>query len=1082
MRRHAAILPSMRGGGTLIAGCVFLLLCMAIFAAAAASAGTPAGRQLLFGFDGSDTTAGAFQSLAAVDVDRSSGSVYVIDEGRDVIDKFDLAGHAQDFAATGDSSLETGLAFDGLADIAVDNSSVNPGRIYATPEFGPIKALSPAGEELWELGGFGDICGLAVDAEGHLWVGDYENAKAREFASSGSPPAEIGSVSMADGGTPCRLDLDSAAGLYVNLFDAGVDKYVGGTKAATIDSGRSADVTVDQSSESGHVFVLGGLDLDARKGIFVQSAREYDSSGALVGEFGEGLIGDTSDAARGVAYDRALDRVYVAAGTSVKVFGSFQDMPPDSVQTAFVAPRLDTSVRLNGRVNPEGTPRLVYRFEYSKDDGASWIALPDKEDTTESKWQIVVSQELSGLAPGTTYKYRLNAETSAGPATPQGEVKTFTTRTSAEVSGPVACPNEDIRLAQHSTYLGNCRAVELVNSPDKGNQPVVTNLPASRMPPMSADGEAAIWSVIGGAPGGTTATDATFLAQRTASGWQSKALIPPASEQYGAGQFVYSLLATTPNFSKFIFLAGGPELFNRTTPKLLRIDRTQRQEELAFYPQHDMVAGAGAELTDDASHAIVLNPESLQLEDVGDGTHEVISVMPDGTPANCGISEGPDFFGDGAAGTPEGAVPSWHPGYRRMSADGSRVYFEAAPNGDCEGPHGLYQRNRATATTTLIDPGAPGTAAEDSYLVRATPDGRSVYFVTLNDLDDADANENADIYRWDEATGSSTCLTCVVPDAEVALYNFGTAAVMISDDFSHIYFQSKKQLIPNQGNPYDPSIYVLSGGSIHYVAGPDEVQVLSFSEGTQLSADGNVLLFQAAPSRGLTTDAVPERCPNANGLNPESCDQLYRYDDRDASLECLSCDHVGETTNGFGNQNLSITSPYHQLSVDGDTAAFVTGTALLARDVNHGPDIYEWRNGVLHLLTDGLSTFPRSAFGFPAVRSISSGGRDIFISLVDPRTGFEADGLANFYDARIGGGFAPPNPPLHCAEESCQGPLLPAPREDQVGSAGINGSGNEREGRPRRRCANRHAKTSRRCRHRHAKKHRKHRRSHQEVR
>ncbi len=59
---------------------------------------------------------------------------------------------------------------------------------------------------------------------------------------------------------------------------------------------------------------------------------------------------------------------------------------------------------------------------------------------------------------------------------------------------------------------------------------------------------------------------------------------------------------------------------------------------------------------------------------------------------------------------------------------------------------------------------------------------------------------------------------------------------------------------------------------------------------------------------------------------------------------------------------------------------------------------------------------------------IGADGRDVLFSLDDPGlTGFEQDGLANLYDARIGGGFAPPGPPAHCNEESCQGPLLAAP-------------------------------------------------------
>ncbi len=127
--------------------------------------------------------------------------------------------------------------------------------------------------------------------------------------------------------------------------------------------------------------------------------------------------------------------------------------------------------------------------------------------------------------------------------------------------------------------------------------------------------------------------------------------------------------------------------------------------------------------------------------------------------------------------------------------DASNVYFEARPDGDCGGLYGLYERNRETATTTLIDPGAPGTANDGVEFIRATPDGHHAYFATSSQLDPADQNTGADVYRWDEEAPSGqryTCLTCVVPNANIA--SFGgqhLMPVMVSDDFSHVYFQSQ---------------------------------------------------------------------------------------------------------------------------------------------------------------------------------------------------------------------------------------------------------------------------------------------------
>jgi hypothetical protein len=1151
----------------LLTGLLALAACLG--SAAPASAATTSDRHLLFSFDGSDTAAGAFSSLRALDVDQANGIVYVIDEGRNVVDKFNLAGEAQSFSGTIGSSLDPGFTFNSYSDVAVDNSSVHPGRLHVLREFGPLKAFDPTGTELWELGGFGDACGLAVDAEGHVWIGDYEKEIAQEFAAEGSPPAELGAVPLAPEEHLCRLDVDASGNLYVNLYEGAVEKYEGGVKGPTLDPGSARGVSVDQSSTEGHVFVLHG-----------EAVNEFDSSGTLISRFGEGAIGN----GQGIAYYKALDRVYVADAVSgtVRVFGPLvtgtvpdltiepvtdiglttaqlngtvnaqgtanswhfewktpsqtwdeaesspaQSVPADSndhavsfeatglqpnaayevrlvafntdldlksvsatetfdnvrasVTTLPAAPRTDTTARLNARIDSGGHP-VTFRFEYSL-DGSSWTPLPDRELTAGPE-PVVVSEELTGLDPATTYLFRAIAETELGPAIPQGEAREFTTRTSAEVSDPSPCPNEAVRLIQHSTYLGGCRAIELVNSPDKGNQHAVAFQPENGPSPASPDGEEVIWSVFGGAPGGTTGTNATFMAERTPSGWISRSLIPPTSRQVGDGAFKYTLPEATPDFTKFVFVAGSSVFGSSGTPTVGRLDSNQTQEALQSYPNSSIPAGPGIGVTDDAAHVFFVNPETGQLEDIGTGEPEVLSLMPDGTPSECGLGDaGLSFLG--AEGSGRGAGMNWHPGYARFSVtDGSRVYFQARPNGDCGGKFGLYQRNRDTGVTTLIDPGA---GDRDSYMIRSTRDGRSIYFTTYSELDPADANSHPDVYRWDEGSGA-VCLTCVVPDAHLLTNALDPQGVLVSDDFSHIYFLSEKQLVPGLGTPGHANIYVLSDGELRFVADTADRNSernmfgLGLFDGSstnaRLSPDGNTLLFRTAGVPSLTSDRVAEECPRPDSLSsPAACKQLYRYDDRDGSVECVSCIRGGITESAVASGAKSLRSPGFNMSADGTTVAFVTAAPLLSRDINRSADIYEWRNGVVHLLTDGASKFPESLFGAPAVRSVSADGRDIVFSLVDPgRTGFERDGLANLYDARLGGGFMPPPAPVRCSEESCQGPLKSAPGLDRAATAGIAGHGNQVK-KPRRPCARKHGRAKRRCLRKHRSKHRSHRRA-----
>src|SRR5262249_39317449 len=147
-------------------------------------------------------------------------------------------------------------------------------------------------------------------------------------------------------------------------------------------------------------------------------------------------------------------------------------LPPSEVSTAFAAPRTDTSARINGRVNPEGSADFKYQFEWSE-DGSTWTQLPIREASTDSTEPVVVSDELTGLEPDTTSHYRLAfAENETPPATLGGQEKTFTTRTTAEMALPE-------------------RGIEMVNNPDTGNQSIFMQL-GRTLPYISPDGNRAL--------------------------------------------------------------------------------------------------------------------------------------------------------------------------------------------------------------------------------------------------------------------------------------------------------------------------------------------------------------------------------------------------------------------------------------------------------------------------------------------------------------------------------------------------------------------------------------------------------------
>jgi NHL repeat len=785
------------------------------------------------------------------------------------------------------------------------------------------------------------------------------------------------------------------------------------------------------------------------------------TSPVAVGAEATGLTPDANYKVRLAVYRGAAIGIHFGEANAQTTFAT--EDTPAGVLTGYVAPKGTTTARLNGSVNPNNNATEVH-FEYGTAGPCS--ANPCQSTPTESAGSEYVepgnpfkplSAEIEELQPGTTYFYRLVADNGVG-APVAGEERTFTTRTLAEATPPQ-------------------RGDEMVSNPDKGDQnALVRPFPenAKIQLPVSADGEKAIWQVKAGAPEATTGTEAALLATRSPSGWHSRSLVPAADQQIGGGSFVYAMLGASRDFSHFFLAAYESRVLETPPATLVRLDEAGHQEILG--QEGVNYEYTSYQMTDDAAHILFVNPVTEQIEDIANPVSEPLSLMPDGTPNACGLVDNGDNFGSGfGTGGSRGSGLLYQEGYGRIATtDASRIYFEAVPNGEpCSAKLALYVRNLETEETTLIDPGAFG---KEPLLIRSNADGHSVAFTTASQLDPADGNTDVDVYRWDEdpaPAGTYTCLTCAVAEAKV-MTGPQVGKVLVSDDFSHVYFESESQLLPGQGKQGDVNIYAASGGEISFVGDPDSNNGVLRIRAAQLSSDGNVLTFESGGSHlQLTADQLDEgNCLRLNGPLEEhgDCIELFRYEDSNGSLECLSCKQGGLTTRRVQTPANSLES--FQVSADGRTTVFATGERLLPADINGSFDLYEWRDGALQLITDGETVFPKG-LAAPSPVGVSDDGRNVFFTVADPGlTGFELDGLASLYDARIGGGFKPPSPQAHCSEESCQGPLEAAPSQNQPASANFSGHGNTHEGGAGR-CAKGKVRRHGRCMKRHARKHHK---------
>jgi hypothetical protein len=128
---------------------------------------------------------------------------------------------------------------------------------------------------------------------------------------------------------------------------------------------------------------------------------------------------------------------------------------------------------------------------------------------------------------------------------------------------------------------------------------------------------------------------------------------------------------------------------------------------------------------------------------------------------------------------------------------------------------------------------------------------------------------------------------------------------------------------------------------------------------------------------------------------------------------------------------------------------FRTSQALLGADQNTPPsgqgpeageDIYEWRDGRLLLVTDGVDDVQIP----PEIGGVTPSGRDIFFVGATQYTPDALDGYSRLYDARIGGGFDFAQPPKPCPLEVCQGTPQGVSEEAVPGTGSNGGHGNLR--------------------------------------
>jgi hypothetical protein len=368
------------------------------------------------GENGSGSEDGQFSNLNQVDVNDSSGVLYVADTGNDRVQTFTPTESSADYSAQVAITAPTG--------IAVDQAT---GDVYVATATGIEKltaALSPAAG--WTDPGITGT--LAVDpSTGDLLVADQGASLIRRFESDGTVAGTFGAERPLDVAVDSSGDVlvVTSTGDLINECEAtsSVVRYSGaGVDEGTIGASLVAPGAVDVDPDGDEVLIaalVNGYNCESR----TPSIVSFDASGTETGSFElpEALYGYVPGlAAQGGGSPRAyavvrspLNDQWVKTQVSAleEVFPPETTLDPVTVFTATEA-EFDGTVDANGEATD-------YRFEISSDGGQNWLSL-GSSSVGAGDDPVAVGATAEDLDPSTAYQARLVAsnaggETIAGP-------------------------------------------------------------------------------------------------------------------------------------------------------------------------------------------------------------------------------------------------------------------------------------------------------------------------------------------------------------------------------------------------------------------------------------------------------------------------------------------------------------------------------------------------------------------------------------------------------------------------------------------------------------------------------------------
>jgi hypothetical protein len=907
---------------------------------------------------------GGFESPTAIAVDNSgnpldpsAGDVYVIDSvppkvvngflqnERNVIDKFSESGVYESTltAGLGGKPFDTlqGLAVDSTGTLWVDLAQINDTEVASRVEsFTDAQSNAPS----TQIVGFGSLgLGFSVDAEDRLSAG-RQNRIAQLTAAGQEKEFGVSANVQGLSADLATDDLYASEGEQVTSYDLeerALERFGSGHLSA------SAGIAIDSSTGTIYVADRAANRIVAFAQVVVPDVRTGEEPTNLQHEGGvtlDGTVNPHGIPLTACEFEYGTDTSYgstaacepspgssagpvevhadvagltpltvyhyrlVAAnanGSSSGIDRSFTAGTKASVDTESVFNVSSDSASFSGQVNPGGA-NATYRFEYGPTVSYGESV---SGDTGSETADVQVQGHAQGLQPGSTYHYRLVAESPFGTAT--GEDETFVTQPALSASG-----------------LPDARAWELVSPPNKqGASLEPIGAQEGRLIQAAADGSAIAYAATGpteaAPPGDRSPEEVQIFSALAPGGWLTK-VIATSHDATHEGD--------TTDASEYRFFSSdlslglvepvGPTLLSEEASErtpYLRHDATCEAKPTMCY-QPLLTAGnteAGAKFggfdvelkgaTPDLSHVVISSSMGL---------------TSGGSPGLYEWSAGKLTFlaamGLGQYGN--GVNDQRH----AISDDGSRVIGGSEIDiGSTGVEKDLIMRNVTTGTTTRLDitePGAPGGKENEPIFQTASSDGSRVFFtddVQLTTDSTASAGQGQsehqpDLYEYDVATGKVSDLS--VPSNQVEHADVLGDVLGASEDGSYVYFVANGALAAGaargdctttgqSGSPENAcNLYVSHGGVTRLVAVLSEQDDNSFAlRGKKLSE----LTARVSPNGrwlAFMSDQSLTGYDNRDASSGEPDEELFLYDAEpgpsEKQLVCASCNPTGGRPTG----------------------------------------------------------------------------------------------------------------------------------------------------------------------------------------